>query len=654
MNITIKRLTLKNFKGQKDLEINFNHITDIFGENAAGKTTVFDAFTWLFFDKDSSDRTSFELKPIGKDGKVSHKLDVEVAAILEVDGKKLEVRKVLHEKWVKKRGDVNLTFEGNENLYYWNDVPVRLKDYQAKIADLVNEHVFKLITNPLYFNSLKWQDRREVLLQIGGEIDNSDLVIGNPDFATIVKVLADMEFEEYKKMLAAKKKKIKDDLISIPTRIDEIHRNMPEAADFNAIRKSIAAKEKEIEGIESALLDASKLMQTAFDAKRKHQNDIHELKTKAANLKNDIRSRFVEEHNQRKSEISRIQSEIRAQESIISTATSQIANYSKNVSNCNAELETLRKEWVEENNKELKFDENEFVCPACHRDLDEANIHDQKEKLVNNFNTEKARRLAAIVEKSNSIKERLQTYAADIKKFEADKVSAENEIQSLKTMLAAKLEELEKWASDSEQAFNAQLDNNVEYVSILQKIFEMESRVDDDVKEEDNTELKEKKRVLRIEIDALKRQLNDEETIVKSKQRIKELEAQEADLAQQLADLEGREYLAAQFNRAKMDMLVEKINSRFKYVTFKMFNFTIDGGEIPTCETLVNGVPFADANNAAKINAGLDIINTLCEHYNVYAPIFIDNRESVSQLIDCDSQIVNLIVSPADKKLRVA
>ena len=120
-----------------------------------------------------------------------------------------------------------------------------------------------------------------------------------------------------------------------------------------------------------------------------------------------------------------------------------------------------------------------------------------------------------------------------------------------------------------------------------------------------------------------------------------------------MADLEGSEFLAEQFTKAKMDTLVKRINGRFKYVSFKMFETQINGGEVETCETLVNGVPFSDANHAGKVNAGIDIINTLCEHYNIYAPIFIDFRESVNNLIDCESQVVNLIVS-TDKKLRVA
>ena len=82
-----------------------------------------------------------------------------------------------------------------------------------------------------------------------------------------------------------------------------------------------------------------------------------------------------------------------------------------------------------------------------------------------------------------------------------------------------------------------------------------------------------------------------------------------------------------------------------------MYEQLINGGIVETCEALINGVPYSDANNAAKINAGIDIINTLSKEYDTWAPIFVDNAESVNELIKTESQIVRLVVSD-DKELR--
>jgi hypothetical protein len=53
--------------------------------------------------------------------------------------------------------------------------------------------------------------------------------------------------------------------------------------------------------------------------------------------------------------------------------------------------------------------------------------------------------------------------------------------------------------------------------------------------------------------------------------------------------------------------------------------------------------------NASKINGGLDIINTFCEHYKLPQLDFIDNRESIIQVIDIQSQLINLMVSKTIK-----
>lgn len=654
MKIKLKSLTLTNFKGIKNLIVPLvNHQTSIFGENAAGKTTVFDAFTWLFFGKDSSDRKDFEMKPIDKDGNTSQKIDVEVSAIIDVDGKEIEVKKVLQEKWVKKRGDLTPVFTGNENLFYWNDVPLQLKQYQEKISELINEDIFKLITNPLYFNSLKWQDRRSVLLQIAGEITNAELIAGNKDFAPLAKILSDKTLEEYKREVAAKKKKIKDDLQSIPTRIDEINRNLPEAADFEALRKTATEKDRAIAKIDTALQDATKVMEGAYEAKRKEQNDLHELKTKASNLKNDVRSKFLDAHNQRKANIAALEADKRKVEMQINSLKDNATAKNNAIESLNNDLVKLREEWAIENKKEIVFDESEFVCPACKRDLEADNVEASKTTLVANFNTTKANKLTAIVKKSDDIKAKIATLQTTIEKDTYDLKLEEGQLYSIDNSLGIAELEHQNITTNSEAEFIKELDANAEYASLIANITAKEAQVENPVEATDNSHLQEQKANLKIELDAIKRQLNDEETIKKGNDRRKQLEADEKTLAQELADLEGSEYLAEQFTKAKMDTLVQRINGRFKYVTFKMFDTQINGGEIECCDTLVNGVPFTDANNAARINAGLDIINTLCEHYGAYAPIFIDNRESVNQLIDCNSQVVNLIVS-TDKKLRVA
>jgi hypothetical protein len=136
--------------------------------------------------------------------------------------------------------------------------------------------------------------------------------------------------------------------------------------------------------------------------------------------------------------------------------------------------------------------------------------------------------------------------------------------------------------------------------------------------------------------------------------RIEELKAQEKKLAAEYERLEGELYLTEEFIRQKVSLLEEKINSKFEMARFKLFNVLVNGAVEECCETTYQGVPFSSLNNGARINVGLDIIRTLARHYNFYPPIFIDNREAVTSLIDMgDQQVISLIVSEKDKELRV-
>ena len=102
MQIKLKSLHIENFKGIKSIDVSFGDKTKIKGQNAAGKTTIFDSFTWLLFNKNSAGDEKFNLRPLDSDGKPIHNVEIKVVAVLEVDGKDVEIAKTQKEKWVKK------------------------------------------------------------------------------------------------------------------------------------------------------------------------------------------------------------------------------------------------------------------------------------------------------------------------------------------------------------------------------------------------------------------------------------------------------------------------------------------------------------------------------------------------------------------------
>ncbi|WP_163215838.1 ATP-binding protein [Clostridium thermarum] len=249
-SIKLKKLLLKNFKGVGALEVNFSTCTNIYGDNGTGKTTIFDAFTWLLFDKDSKDRKNFELKTLKPNNETIPGLDHEVSGVLTIDGREICLRKVLREKWAKRKGETTKIFSGNETIYYIDEIPVKQSEFSDKVNSLINENIFKLITNPLYFStSLKWQQRREVIMQIIGDIDSETIFDYKTNLRALEKLLEDRDIESLRKSLAIRKKKLNEDLKAIPYRLDEINNSL-QPVDFEEVQKKLPVYTSELEALE--------------------------------------------------------------------------------------------------------------------------------------------------------------------------------------------------------------------------------------------------------------------------------------------------------------------------------------------------------------------------------------------------------------------
>ncbi len=165
-------------------------------------------------------------------------------------------------------------------------------------------------------------------------------------------------------------------------------------------------------------------------------------------------------------------------------------------------------------------------------------------------------------------------------------------------------------------------------------------------------DLLEKKDSLNADLEEINKKLSLQGQNEKIDERIKELEKQEKELAKAYEEQQRIIYLCEEYTKTYVDLVSDKINDSFDLVKFKLFENQINGGITETCEATFEGVPYSDLNNAAKINAGLDVINSLSDKLDLKVPIFIDNAESVNELIKTDTQLVRLVVSK-DKELRI-
>lgn len=646
--IRLMELHLRNFKGIKQFSLIVNgRNAQVYGDNATGKTTLFDCFVWLLFDKDSQNKKDFAIKTLDKNGQVLHNLDHEVEGKFLVDGKTLTLKKVYREKWTKRRGALQEELTGHVTNYFIDDVPVKKKEYDSFISDLIDEEVFKLLTSPVYFNEhLKWQDRRKILLEVCGDITDEDVIASDKNLAELLDVLNGRSIEDHRKIITAKKKEINEELKKIPIRIDEIYHNLPD-----------------ITGLDKASLDAQiEQINIQIDEKQdeisriRNGTEITEKKKQISEIELELLKIKQQHESGSKEELYRLQAKIQEEESNIlliegkgKNIRNQINFNNERIQQIERQLKEWRDEWHRINNQKFEHDD-QCVCPACGQNLPEEQVAAAREKALAEFNLKKSRHLEEITSKGKA-------GAAQKQELITQNSELEKEYQKLVDDIIEKQKLVEELREQLKIAESTVIDimENPEYVAKLREKKQLQDEI-----AQLQLSAEEKIQSVQIEIMELKQKREKLESdlaklslVKQSEERIRELEEQERKLAAEYEKLEHQHYLIEEFTRTKVNLLEQKINNKFKYARFKLFETQINGGIQEVCETLYEGVPYSSLNSAARINIGLDIIDTLSEHFGFRAPIFVDNAESVTKLIDIDSQIISLVVSEKDKKLRV-
>nr|DAE61662.1 MAG TPA: chromosome partition protein [Caudoviricetes sp.] len=653
--IRVMKLVLVNFKGQKHLEVNFNpDVTYITGDNSTGKTTIMDAFLWVLFGKDSQNRADFNIKTLDSEGKAIHKLEHEVTAVIDVDGIQTTFRRCYKENWVKKRGAVEPVMDGHSVDYFVDDVPLGKREYDRRVSDICPEALFRQITNPAYFPSLKMQDQRVMLFDIAGNITNEDVLKTlvtdeNKDvYAPLVEALNSRKsLDDFKKQTVSQKNLIKKEVSDIPGRIEENNRNMPEAQDWEAIRAQISVKKAQIQDYDAQIADFSKAAENVSAHKSSLRTQINDKLNRIDVLKREVRKAANEEYEtwylllqDKKGELSRAESKV-------NSLSGTIEYQKKEVNVLHQQKQELLTVYRQLQSEEFSINEDELVCPTCGRQFEGDEYISRLEQMKSGFNNRKTTKIEANVNEGKRLAGRISKAESLISETE-QKLS---ETVKLKDDLQREIEQMENHKPEQVRLEDTEklLSENAEYQSLQKQITEWKEDLNKPYSVTDTSDLMSKKNALQLEIDSLNRELAKEDQIIRTTKRNEELEQQLRSMQQEIADCEQIEMSILEFMKAKVSMVEQRINSTFSYVKFKMFDKQVDGTEYDTCECMVDGTPYSDLNTAKKMNAGIDIINALCRAKGVTAPIFLDNRESVSELIPCPSQLINLMVQRGSK-----
>lgn len=648
----MKLLTLKlqNFKGIKSFTLDAQgRDISIYGENATGKTTLFDAFTWLLFDKDSANRKDFEIKTLDATGQPIHGLDHEVEAVLEIDGQPVTLRKVFSEKWTKKRGSAQPVFTGHTTDHYLNGVPVKKKEYDEQIAEIADEQIFRLLTDPRYFNEvLHWQKRRELLLEVCGDVSDSEVIASKKELSELADILGNRSIEQHRKVIQVRMKEINKELERIPVRIDEAERNLPnidDITDASELPNDIAKLRGELRAKQEELAQAKAGGQVAELTKK-----LRMLEGQLIQEKNRLTGEATEKAEAKRRELWQLNDDITKVKSDIDHHDLKFRSLKVEIDTLEEKMANLRSEWNEENAKVLEFEQSD-ICPTCGQPLPAEQVQAAREKALSEFNLAKAEKLEAI----SNLGKQLAKRKADL---EAEWASISQELDKL-TVELSELEDKKSRLQEEIQALQdglKQIEPSQEYIQLQNECEELEEQIRQAQADTSAAVAEIQKEIDNITADiaALEQAAAKLEAHERGLKRIEELKAEERRLAAEFEELEQQLYLTEEFIRTKVRLLEEKINSRFKLAKFKLFDVQINGGVVECCETLYNGVPYSGGlNNAARINIGLDIINTLADHYGFVPPVWLDNAESVTDILQTKGQQIRLIVSAEDKKLRV-
>lgn len=647
--VFLKKLILKNFKKIQDLTVEFtDKNTFICGGNGTGKTTLQDAFLWLLFGKDSTNRadTNFNIKTLGEDGKPILHLVHSVTGVLSINGRDVELQRNYVEKW---GSGVNAgVLQNHATEFYLNGVKLKTKkEYDAEVAAILPEDVFRMITNPLYFPTMKAQDQKAMLLEMAGNVTNEEVANINPKFQELISLISGRTLEQLAKEIASKKSAIKDELKGIPGRIDSVRDAMSESEDWAVLEKEIADKKEKIKDIDSQLADKSKQIEAEFKAKSELQKQIGNKKLAKSQRENEIRQNANKSYHDVLDNISKLEYQVKSKDAEISRKQEDHSRIKATIEALNNDLEVLRGKFYAIDAETLQYPEGAFICPTCKRELEVEDIQAKQQELQDNFNLNKANRLKAV---QNEGKEKAAK-VEELKKQCSIIQAAITQLSNEKEILVHNINEC-KGNMPEEQDTQKIILSDPTWLSLSNEIVDLENQLKAEAKPIDTTELKEAKAILSEAIDELNKKLGKRDTIERSNKVIEDLEDRRDKNNEALAEQERLEFLVQDFQKEKDNKLMERINGMFSLVKFSFISEKLNGNEAITCFCSVDGVPFADVNNASKINAGLDIINAICRSVGITAPIFIDNRESVNDLIPTMSQVINLVVSK-DKSLMI-
>ena len=656
--ITIEELHLRNFRGARDVRVSFAAGTNIVcGDNGTGKSTLMDAFLWTLFGKDADDRKDCEIKRI-EAGKTLRRTDATVECRLSVDGRLHTLRRSFREVWSKPRGATEPVFKGNETEYSINDVPKKMSEFDAWVAEhLAPADVFRMLTDADCFPRLRWEKQREKLFELAGGVDEKAVQDGVDGLADLLARLSDKSLEDYKRELAARKRKLRKALEEIPARSDQTRLMIPTTDARDVWERKLADVDARLADLNREAADFAARERARGAEARRRVEEVEAIKTRMARRTAELKRTAIEEAEKKNEGRRQVEARLRDLKAADAEATrrlkdakGEVDELALRINQKEAECERLRATWYAESARPYTGDN---VCPHCLQPLPEEMQRDNRRR----FEESKNERLSQIQTDGHRTKaeitrleEEMKTAEARLDRAAADAFDAEASAEILREELAEMPDRVEPAAVDpmADEAYRAMAEE-------LERL-EADAPQTSQASEPNGGEaITARLATLNRERDTIRRGLSDCDTADSLRAEIRRLDEEARTLAQQLSDADRDEDTMRRYTRARIEAMEQRVNSLFRTVRFRLFEYTNEGGEVDVCVPLVgdDGVPYPVANTAAQVLAGLEIIHVLQQHAGVSAPVFVDGAERLTHFPRMDHQAILLKVAQGVRPMRV-
>lgn len=639
MKAVIKKIHLENFKGVKDKTFDFGGVPSVVeGKNGSGKTTIADAYYWVFTDKDVSLTSNPNIKPLGIE-----ECTPTVEIVMDIDGKEVEFCKMQKIK-TSKPDENGIVKSSSTNTYMINKVPKNEKDFKAYLDEIgfpVAEN-FLIMSHVNVFSNLKNADMRKALFEMVSSHSDKDIAEKLGTVPQLLALLDSYKLEEVEAMNKASMKKCKEQLENIPGQIEGLELAKTEDKDtselellVNSLNEQIAATRANIENIKQRQNDyvslGKRLLQLDFDL----STELQKMNKLALAGKDEIEQKINRSCNalvDAKRHFNVIDAELKQ--------TGQLLH------NSEEKFEELKKTFT--NAKALSFDNSKTICPCC----GQAYPEDKKAEIIEAFEKDKKAKM-------DSANLQAKTVQGDIKQYEAKITELMAELDKAK----ADLENLE---AENKQ-LNYDLENfkptEVEPTEELKKI-KAEINAITEQKESSHEDFDSQIATEQTKLSELESQLADvNKTIgassnnVRIDEQIEELQNKQIELEQTKADCEKILYQVELLAREKNNVVAVEINSNFDYVEFQLWEMQKNGSLKDACIPQYKGKALGvQTNTALEELMKIDICQGFQKFYNTSIPLFVDGAECFSSdtynSLECKTQHIYLKVSDGDLEVK--